>query len=63
LTTNQLLYLEFCIDKVKAEQEFHKRECDSELSPERMYNLTLELTGDERLAEKRQAWHQLETSK
>ena len=63
MTDEQILYLDVCLEKVKAEKEVFLRSVDTELSPDRIYHLTLELTGDEEQAEKRRAWRILETTR
>ena len=51
LSNVELKALDLCREYAQAIEEVHLREVDSELSPERMYDLTLTLTGDEEQAQ------------
>jgi hypothetical protein len=63
LEDHQLLFLYECIGKVRAEKECHIRESESDLTPERMYDITLSLTGDVLEAEKQKAFRWLEINR
>jgi hypothetical protein len=57
------LFLAFCLEAVKAEREQFERSLEAELTPQRAYEITKELTGDEILAEKHKAWQVLNNSR
>jgi hypothetical protein len=63
LSKDRLILLDACIDKWKAEKEMQDRISASELTPERMYSITLALTGDEIEAEKQKAYRWLEMTR
>ena len=48
---------------MNAEEEIFHRNCDSDLTPERVYDLVFKLTGDEDEALKRKALRWLETTR
>lgn len=63
MTPEQLFFYDLCIDRVNAEEEIFLRNCESELSPDRVYDLVLKLTGDQDEALRRKAARWLEQTR
>jgi len=55
----EVLFLDACLDKVKAEKEVFHRNLQYDLTPDKVRDLTFQLTDDEDEAEKAWAWQWL----
>ncbi len=58
-----MCFLDLSINRIKAEEEVFLRGVDNELTPDKMYNLTLAITGDENLAQSKKAWQLLNNTR
>lgn len=53
-------FLHYCLSQLNIEEECRIREANSEITPEKVYDIVYALTGDKDLAAKREAWQWLE---
>lgn len=63
LTDQEIDILYLHIPAIKAEEEIFLRSIEAEMTPDKMYELTLVLTDDVKLAEKKKAWQWLNLQK